>query len=186
MERKLSIFYSSLETLCTQLNDTLYIFSLKFLSANEYNYLLTISRFEDLTPSTTWFQGDHTFSILFKHLTVVSHEKIQLFGCCGKVAVISPCHLYKACFLQFWIIQIKSQWVSSLDALAVALVSWPSSIPTPLESFLTWEVGSSKVDVFDVTIPIEPWEHVIYMTVGGFSFYYGKKFIVGICGSVHP
>ena len=23
----------------------------------------------------------------------------------------------------------------------------------------------------------EPWEHLIYMTVGGFSFYYGKKFI---------
>ncbi len=31
-----------------------------------------------------------------------------------------------------------------------------------------------------LTLPLEPWEHVLYMVVGGTTFYYGKKFIVGL------
>lgn len=38
--------------------------------------------------------------------------------------------------------------------------------------------GKCVIMLLFLTLFVEPWEHLIYMGVGGFSFYYAKKFIV--------
>lgn len=142
--------------------------------------LIGNDKWNEETDDTKSMRMENPVEALYRKSDGVSRRNLRVMAYSMKRLDFSP--LLKSFFSLSIVHRNDLQWVSLLDSLDAALVCAPSCTRMPCANSPICVVGCVLVWWTGVYPHVEPWEHVLYMTVGGFSFYYGKKFIVCVCG----